>query len=104
MNHISLKSTRFVLFIPTSEIKLFIFDTILHTEECQMTGYIQMDAADGDDHAVKPGQGTLPSWRYVPRKRRLLPEDPFYDDGNIHCSVQFKQMPVDIEESGSGTM
>ncbi|XP_072049398.1 zinc finger protein 511-like [Amphiura filiformis] len=38
------------------------------------------------------------SWQFVPQKRRLLPEDPFYEDGNIHCSVQQKQITVEEEE------
>ena len=54
-----------------------------------------------DPHAGKSSarqRGTPPSWHFVPQKRRLLPEDPFYEDGNIHCSVQQKQMPMEEEE------
>ncbi len=40
---------------------------------------------------------------FVPQKRRLRPEDPFYEDGNIQCSVQHKQMPME-EEDQAGQM
>ena len=38
---------------------------------------------------------------FVPQKRRLRPEDPFYEDGNIQCSVQHKQMPMEEEDQAS---
>ncbi|XP_038066112.1 zinc finger protein 511-like isoform X2 [Patiria miniata] len=44
-------------------------------------------------------QGGMRSWSYVPRRRRILPGDDFFEDGNLETSLAHKQMPVEDLDS-----
>ncbi|XP_022093038.1 zinc finger protein 511-like isoform X2 [Acanthaster planci] len=46
----------------------------------------------------EPMQSGRRSWSYVPRRRRILPEDTFFQDGNLELSLAHKQMPIEDTE------
>ncbi|XP_002741505.1 zinc finger protein 511-like [Saccoglossus kowalevskii] len=37
-------------------------------------------------------------WSYKPIKRRLPPDDLFFEDGDVECFLQAKQYPLDLED------
>ncbi|XP_077985837.1 zinc finger protein 511-like [Glandiceps talaboti] len=57
-----------------------------------------MDFQDGKEEQMQSHKRRVLSWSYKHAKRRLEPEDPFFEDGNLACCLLIKQISLDFEE------